>query len=160
MKPLAIILVILVLAALVGVGYLYFTSNLTVSFSSVVATDPVNQTEAFSQIRTAVEKEPFTGTRFSSEQLGGPEDYLFYTWTVHLENKSFLPADTVEIQITPMTGDVLLLGDTEEHSLDSRKTADLTATVLTSRGMHSVREATVTWYVWGLPFSTRVTLGK
>ena len=44
MKPLAIILVILVLAALVGVGYLYFTSNLTVSFSSVVATDPVNQT--------------------------------------------------------------------------------------------------------------------
>ena len=160
MKPLAIILVILVLAALVGVGYLYFTSNLTVSFSSVVATDPVNQTEAFSQIRTAVENETFIGTRFSSEQLGGPEDYLFYTWTVHLENKSFLPADTVEIQITPMTGDVLLLGDTEEHSLDSRRTADLTATVLTSRGMHSVREATVTWYVWGLPFSVRITLGK
>ena len=160
MKPLAIILVILVLAALVGVGYLYFTSNLTVSFSSVVATDPVNQTEAFSQIRTAVENETFIGTRFSSEQLGDPEDYLFYTWTVHLENKSFLPADTVEIQITPMTGDVLLLGDTEEHSLDSRRTANLTATVLTSRGMHSVREATVTWYVWGLPFSARITLGK
>lgn len=160
MKPLAIILVILVLAALVGVGYLYFTSNLTVSFSSVVATDPVNQTEAFSQIRTAVENETFIGTRFSSEQLGDPEDYLFYTWTVHLENKSFLPADTVEIQITPMTGDVLLLGDTEEHSLGSRRTADLTATVLTSRGMHSVREATVTWYVWGLPFSVRITLGK
>ena len=59
-----------------------------------------------------------------------------------------------------MTGDVLLLGDTEEHSLDSRRTADLTATVLTSRGMHSVREATVTWYVWGLPFSARITLGK
>ncbi len=160
MKPLAIILVILVLAALVGVGYLYFTSNLTVSFSSVVATDPVNQMEAFSQIRTAVENVTFIGTRFSAEQLGGPEDYLFYTWTVHLENKSFLPADTVEIQITPMTGDVLLLGDTEEHSLDSRKTADLTATVLTSRGMHSVREATVTWYVWGLPFHARITLGK
>ena len=160
MKPLAIILVILVLAALVGVGYLYFTSNLTVSFSSVVATDPVNQTEAFSQIRTAVENETFIGTRFSSEQRGGPEDYLFYTWTVHLENKSFLPADTVEIQITPMTGDVLLLGDTEEHSLDSRRTANLTATVLTSRGMHSVREATVTWYVWGLPFSARITLGR
>lgn len=160
MKPLAIILVILVLAALVSVGYLYFTSNLTVSFSSVVATDPVNQTEAFSQIKAAVEDETFIGTRFSAEQLGGPEDYLFYTWTVHLDNRSFLPADTVEIQITPMTGDVLLLGDTEEHSLYSRRTADVTATVLTSRGMHSVREATVTWYVWGLPFSARITLGK
>ena len=50
MKPLAIILIILVLAALVGVGYLYFTSNLTVTFSSVVATDPVDQAEAFDQL--------------------------------------------------------------------------------------------------------------
>ncbi len=160
MKPLAIILIILVLAAFVGVGYLYFTSNLTVAFSSVVATDPVDQTEAFSQIKAAVENETFVGTRFSSEPLGSPEGYLFYTWTLHLENNSFLPADTIEIQITPMTGDVLLLGDTARHMLDSRKTLDLSATVLTSRSMHSVREAIVTWYVWGLPFSNRVTLGR
>jgi len=26
--------------------------------------------------------------------------------------------------------------------------------------MHSVREAIVTWYAWGLPFSTRLTIGK
>ena len=115
MKPLAIILIILVLAALVGVGYLYFTSNLTVTFSSVVATDPVDQAEAFDQVRTSVENETFIGTKYSAEQLAGPENYLFYTWTVHLENRSFLPADTIEIQITPMTGDVLLFGDPDEY---------------------------------------------
>ena len=91
MKPLAIILIILVLAALVGVGYLYFTSNLTVTFSSVVATDPVDQAEAFDQVRTSVENETFIGTKYSAEQLAGPENYLFYTWTVQLENRSFLP---------------------------------------------------------------------
>ena len=69
MKPLAIILIILVLAALVGVGYLYFTSNLTVTFSSVVATDPVDQAEAFDQVRTSVENETFIGTKYSAEQL-------------------------------------------------------------------------------------------
>ena len=66
----------------------------------------------------------------------------------------------MEIRVTPMTGDVLLLGDLEQHSLASRKSMDRTATVLTARKMHSVREAIVSWYVWGLPFSTRLTLGK
>lgn len=160
MKPLAIFLVILVIAALVGVGYLYFTSNLTVSFASVVATDPMDQPDAFNQIKNALESETFVGTKFSALPLAGPEDCLFYTWTVHLENNSFLPADTIEIQITPMTGDILLLGDTQQHNLDSRASVDLSATVLTARKMHSVREAIVTWYVWGLPFSTRLTLGK
>ena len=160
MKPLAVILILLVLAALVGVGYLYFTSNLTVAFDSVVATDPLSQSDFFARIRSEVETETFTGTRYTDEPVSAPEDYLFYTWTVHLENHSFLPADTVEIRVTPMTGDVLLLGDLEQHSLASRKSMDLTATVLTARKMHSVREAIVSWYVWGLPFSTRLTLGK
>ena len=59
-----------------------------------------------------------------------------------------------------MTGDVLVIGDTAEHKLPAQDSADLSATILTSRSMHSVREATVTWYVWGLPFSARLTLGK
>ncbi len=160
MKPLAIILVILVIAAMVGVGYLYFNSNLTVTFSSVVATDPVNRTDVFDQIRSSLEAETFVGTKYSSVLPATPEDCLFYTWTVHLENNSYLPADTIEIQITPMTGDILLLGDTAEHTLPSGSSMDLSATVLTARSMHSVREAIVTWYVWGLPFSTRLTLGK
>ena len=160
LKPLAILLVLLVIAALVGVGYLWFTSNLTVSFSSVVATDPVTQADAFSQIKTSLENETFVGTKYSSAPLTGPEDYLFYTWTVHLENQSFLPADTIEIQVTPMAGDALLIGDTALHSLSARDHTDLSATILTARDKHSVREAIVSWYVWGLPFSARITLGK
>lgn len=160
MKPLAIILVILVLAALVGVGYLYFTANLTVTFASVTATDPMTQTDVFTQLKNSLENDTFVGTRYSTASLNGPEDYLFYTWAVRLENNSFLPADTVEIQVTPMTGDVLLYGDPAEHTLAARSSGELSATILTARSMHSVREAIVTWYVWGLPFSARVTLGK
>ena len=32
-----------------------------------------------------------------------------------------------------------------------------TAAILTSREMHSIRELTLTYYLWGLPFSARVT---
>lgn len=103
MKVFAIILVIMVIAALVGVGFLYFNSTLTATFASVIVTDPVTQQDAFDQLKSSLDAETFIGTRFSTSILSSPENYLFYTWTVHLENKSFLPVDSIEIQITPMS---------------------------------------------------------
>ena len=160
MKPLAIILVLLVLAAIIGVGWVYFTGNIEISFSEVIATDPLTQPDYFNALNLSLESGTFTGTRYDPASLKDPDNYLFYTWNVHLENKSFLAADTVEIQVTPMTGDVLMIGDTSEHGLPAHSGTELSATVLTTRSMHSVREAVVTWYVWGLPFSSRLTLGK
>ena len=160
MKPLAIILVLLVIAALVGMGWFYFNSNLEVTFSACVATDPVTQPDVFNQLKSSVENETFVGTLYSTAPLASPEDCLFYTWTVHLNNKSFLPITVIEIQVTPMSGDILVIGDPAEHTLDPRADSDLSVTMLTARDKHSVREAIVTWYVWGFPFSTRLTLGK
>ena len=160
MKALAIFLVIVLLAAVVGVGYLYFSSNLEISFASVAAVDPFTQQDAFSQLKSSLENGTFVGIRYDASPLATPDNYLWYTWTLHLENKSFLKADTIEVQVTPMSGDILRHGDTAEFTLDSHMKGDLSVTMLTSRSMHSVREAIVSWYVWGLPFSTRLTLGK
>ncbi len=160
MKVLAVLLVIVLVAAVIGVGYLYFSSNLEVTFDSVVATDPVAQADAFTRLKNSLEDDTFIGIVYDASSLSGPENYIFYTWTVHLDNKSFLPVDTVEIQVTPMSGDVLRYGDTAEHILEAKSSGDLSVTMLTARSMHSVREAVVTWYVWGLPFSTRLTIGK
>ena len=66
MKAVAIILVILLVAALAGVGILYFNSSLQVTFDSVIVTDPVTQQEAFSQLKSSLESETFVGTRFST----------------------------------------------------------------------------------------------
>ena len=160
MKAVAIILIILCLAALVGVGYLYASSNLSVSFVECIANDPMVQTEYFSSLKESMENESFVGTRFTRDALSTPDLYQFFTWTVKLENRTFLDADVAEIQITPMSGDVQQIGDTNPHTVRSWHEGTLSATVLTSRSMHSVREAIVTWYFWGIPFSARVTLGK
>lgn len=160
MKAAAIILIVLVLAAVCGVGYLYFSSGVEVAYVSCIATDPLNQAEYFSSMKKSLENGSFVGIRYSAAELPAPENCLFYTWTVRLNNKSFLPVNTAEIQVTPMSGDILLIGDLEEHTLQPRGAAEISATMLTARDMHSVREAIVTWYVWGLPFSTRLTLGK
>ena len=160
MKPLAIFLVVLVLAALAGVGWFYFNSTLSVSFSSCTAVDPVTQADVFARLKESVENGTFVGTLYSTAPVGSPEELLFYTWTVHLDNRSFLPATVIEIQVTPMSGDLLVIGDPSEHTLAPRSESDLSVTMLTARDRHSVREAIVTWYVWGFPFSTRLTLGR
>jgi len=160
MKAFAIILIVLVLAAVCGVGYLYLNANLDVRFVSCIASDAVSQAETFDSLKEKLASSSFIGTRFSAEEPGEADKYQFLTYTVRLNNRAFLTADVIEIRISPMQGDVLQVGDTYQHSLPSGSEADLSAMILTTREMHSVREATVSYYFWGIPFTTKLTLGK
>ena len=160
MKAAAIIVIILCLAAVAGLGYLYLSSNVTIAFEECIATDAVPQAEYFETLRRQISEKSFVGTLFSQAFPESPETCQFYTFTVRLQNRSFLPVDVIELQVTPMGDDVLQIGDTEAHSLPSGRSLNLSATVLTSKQMHNVRELTVTYYIWGLPFSYRLTTGR
>ena len=43
------------------------------------------------------------------------------------------------------------------RSLSSGQSMDLSATILTGKQTHNARELTVSYYIWGLPFFTRLT---
>jgi len=160
MKPLGIILIVLVLAAIAGMGYLYLNANLDIRFEACIATDGVTQLDYFNTLSSKVSSSTFVGTRFTNDDLGAADQYQFLTYTVRFNNRSFLKAEVVEISITPMQGDVLQIGEEAVHDLPSGQQMDLSATILTDRTMHSVREATVSYYFWGIPFTTKLTLGK
>ena len=160
MKFVAVILIILVLAAVCAVGYLYLKAELSVRFISCIATDAVSQADYFNTLRSKLASSTFVGTRFSTDEIGTADQYQFLTYTVRLSNHAFLTAEVIEIRITPMKGDVVQVGDEHQHSLPSGQETDLSAMIMTDRGMHSVREATVTCYFWGIPFTTTLTLGK
>ena len=96
---------------------------------------------------------------YTSAPIGDAANYQFYTYTVRLKNSCFLAADMVEVQVTPMEGDVLQIGDTSAKVLAARTTGDIQATILTDINMHAVRELNVTYYMWGLPFTLRTTYG-
>ena len=160
MKAAAIILIILVLAAVGAVGYLYLNADLNVQFVSCIATDGISQTEYFDTLKASLASGTFVGTRFSQDEPGTADQYQFLTYTVRLTNKTFLTADVIELRITPMEGDVVQLGDNMEHRLASGRDLDLSVTIMTARGMHSIREATVTYYFWGIPFSDKIMLQK
>ncbi len=160
MKAAAIILIVLVLAAVGALGFLYLKAELTVRSVSCIATDTVTQPEYFDQLKEQLASSTFVGTRFSSAEPGTADQYQFLTYTVRVSNRAFLTADILELRITPMEGDVLQIGDLDRHTLASGKDMELSATILTAREMHSIREATVTYYFWGIPLSTKLTLGK
>ena len=160
MKPIGIILIILVLVAVVAVGYLYLNAKLDITFKECIATDGITQIDFFDNLKSKVNASTFVGTRYSNADLGAADQYQFLTYTIRLDNRSFLKAEVIEIRITPMQGDVLQIGEETAHDLPSGQQMDLSATILTDRTMHSVREATVSYYFWGIPFTTKLTLGK
>ena len=159
MKAAGIILIVLLLAAVAGLGLLYLTSGFDVTYSECIVTDAVTQADYFAQIKKQVANDTFIGTRFSKAEISSADQYVFYTYTLRLRNKAHLKAEVIEIRVTPMDGDVLQIGETTPYDLNADRSMDLSVTILTDRSMHSVREATVTWYIWGIPFSEKVMLG-
>ena len=72
MKPFALILIVLVLAAVCAVGYLYLTARLNVQFVSCIATDAISQADYFNELKAKLASSSFAGTRFSSDEPGIP----------------------------------------------------------------------------------------
>ena len=157
MKAAAIIFLVLCLIALGGVGWLYLSAGVTVSPVEVIANDALSQTDYYAMLQSQLQNDSFTGTLFSNEPLLSPENDVFYTYTVRIANRSFLPVEVIELQVTPMSGDFLQISDLQEHNLSSGQSMVLSATILTSKQSHNVRELTVSYYIWGLPFFARLT---
>ena len=150
MKRFAIVSVVLLLIALLGVGAMYMTSNVT-----VIAQDYALFTDLSAQVRAGA----VVGTSFvAPQELSSAEDYVFYTYTFRLENNTTLPAEMIEVQITPMSGDILQIGSDQVLTLPAHTIGDVTATILTSKDMHAIREANITYYIWGIPFTIRTTI--
>ena len=160
MKAVGIFLIVLCIVALGGVVYYYASSSLTVTYVDCVATDPMSQPELMEMLKTQLSEGTFTGLRLSADTEFSPAESLLYTWTVRIANRTRIPAKAAEIRIIPLSGDVIQLPWQSEMIIQPGKDGMIEVTVLTGAGMHHVREAIVSWYFWGMPFSQRITIGQ
>lgn len=159
MKYFAILTVLILIATLVGVGYMYMTANIFVDAVGVVATEAANQPVHFAELRQQLRLGAVTGTPFvQAQELADAESYQFLTYTIRLKNDTAVTADMVELQVTPMAGDVLQIGSYHDVKLPAGQTVDATATILTAKDMHPIREVTITYYIWGVPFTMKTTV--
>ena len=159
MKYFAILTVLILIVTLVGVGYMYMTANIFVDAVGVVATEAANQPVHFAELRQQLRLSAVTGTPFvQAQELGDAENYQFLTYTIRLKNDTAVTADMVELQVTPMAGDILQIGSYHDVKLPAGQTVDATATILTAKDMHPIREVTITYYIWGVPFTMKTTV--
>lgn len=160
MKAIAILMVIALVVAVCGVGYLYMTANVSVVAVGMTATEATVQQATFDKLKTDLAQNSLIGTLFQNvTELGEAQAYQFYTYTVRLRNFSMLTCDMVELQVTPREGDVLQMGNEQSKALSAGATGDISATVLTSVESLPVRELIITYYVWGIPFTVKTTYG-
>ena len=157
MKFFAALMVLALLASIGGVTYLYLDATVTVEATGVAVVEAHAQPDLFADIKSQVRNNAVVGTVFRQEALANAEDYQFCVYTVRLANKTFVTADMIEVQVTPIDGDILQIGETGAHALSARSTGDIQATTLSRRGTQSMREVTVTYYMWGIPFSVKTT---
>ena len=113
----------------------------------------------FAELRQQLRLGAVIGTPYvAAQELSEAEDYQFLTYTVRLKNNTSVPADMVELQVTPMAGDILQIGAFADVKLPAGQTVDATATILTAKDMHAIREVNITYYIWGVPFTMKTTV--
>ncbi len=152
LKPLAITLLILLICALLGTGYLYATCSVTVADTALTVSDAAAQEKAFLSLQEQMRNGALSGLVYTDSLDGAADEYQFLQFEVTLRNTCFLPADMVELQVLPQSGDILQLADFSDHMLSRRSSGTFTATVLSRKSEILPHEIQVTFTMWGIPF--------
>lgn len=160
MKPIAIILVIVCLAAFTGIAYMYMNAVIEVTDVKTVIFEAGTQQALFDELKTQTDEKRLIGTMFADDMPQKSDDLVFLQYTVSLANNTFLNAEEAEIQITPVSGDILQIGETQPADIRAHEAGNVQAVLLTHGDTKNIRELTVTYYLWGIPFRYTTTSGR
>jgi hypothetical protein len=111
----------------------------------------------FETLRMAVEQKSLVGTVLQPGNLGPSSDYSYYMYTLRIKNPGLVDAEMVELQIAPISQDVLFYGDLAEIIIPAGETRDIWCVLLTRGEPHAVRDIYITYYVWGHPQEVKFT---
>lgn len=157
----AIAAVSLLLVMVLLVGYLFATAQVSVVRLSAQGTSAASDPEGFEAVRQSVEEDTFQGMLYQKPlEWKDASEYAWLTYTIRLHNGCLVPLDMIEAQVVPQSMDILQTADLQVHSLAMKSDGDLQVTILTDKNAHPVRELIVTYYVWGVSFSLKTTLGE
>ena len=149
MKTAAITLIVLVLIGSGVLGYALMNTSVRVVAKGMRVIPAQTSTVEFERLKLDAQRRSLLGTLLKTGELGEAEDYSFYVYSLRLKNNGLVPAEMVEIQISPIAQDVLFYGDTEEIVIQPGTTRDVWCVLLTQGRPHAVRDIYITYYLWG-----------
>lgn len=107
MRALAKILTGITLVVLAFTTYLLYAAQLHVTLESVVIQPAQERQDAFDGIKAAVKSGDLASYQFRNETPGKAANYSFITITLQVTNYGILPAEWIEIRVSPQEGDLL-----------------------------------------------------
>ncbi len=154
----AIIAGSLLLVSLLFLWYFFMTATVSVVSVTSKTQDVSQNLELFETLQTAVDQNTFVGTIYQKPTSWDDADaYACHTYTIQIANGCLVPIDMVEVQVVPLSDDIIQQSDLEEFSIGAKDTGTITATILTKSTSSASRELIVTYYVWGVSFQIRTT---
>lgn len=121
----------------------------------------------FERLQKAVRNRSLIGTAFTQDIEGSADDYNLVIYTVTLSNRGLLPAQMAELVISPSDQDILCYtdgsgqGEIPDIEVPTGGSASIRGVLLTraSSRQTTVRDLYISYYIWGNPFTIRITSG-
>ncbi len=142
-------LIVLVLAVGGALGWALFNTNLQVIAKGMQVFPAQERIGEFEQVKLAANQRCLLGTLLKTDGVGEAKDYSFYVYSLRLKNNGLVPAEMVEMQISPIAQDVLFYGAEEEIIIMPGTSRDVWCVLLTEGSPTAVREIYITYYLWG-----------
>ena len=149
-----LVAVVLIVGGLLG--YCLYAAELGLEARGVQVVPAAQMAETFETLRRQVQDGGLLGTAFSEDPLGEMGDYAFHIYTVQVTNRGFLPADWIQLSVSPISGDALQMDPETANMLPALQSGALQATVLSQAAQAAPRDLRVTYFVFGRPYSITV----
>ena len=158
MKALAKFLTFVTVLVLLAGGYIFWATELKITPGGGLVESAADRASAFESIRQSTEIGSPDLTMFQDSITSGAEQYVFVTYTLRIRNMNLIPAEWLQIDLTPQAGDVLMVKATVED-IPGFSEQLVSVVLLTDRTTASyARAATLSYYVYGHEYSVPVQL--
>ena len=147
MKYVAIILAIILVAVAAVTVIVVKTSDVQVSFAGIRVSDARDDPALFGQVMRAA--------GYDTDDVD-VSDYKFFTWRLDVHNGSHIPMEVVEATISTQPGDIARVDVSTGIRVEPRADGSLTVRILTHGEVTPGHEITVSWYMWGKPYSQTI----
>lgn len=155
MKPLNVFLALLLVLALVFLGFFYFGGQLQPSVSRISA-QASEHLDAFASIRSVILSDAAPQV-FSSERLDGPEGYQLIDVNLTLTNRGIFDAEWLNISVHGAAGDVAVYSLSGQGAdVAARSASAVNFKLITRASADTPRSATVQYYVFGMSRSIEI----
>ena len=134
--------------------------ELSVAARSVRTVPAQEMKSNYEAVRQAVTNGSLQGVVYHAEALREAEACSFQFFTLSLENRGLLPAEMTELQLTPFSQDICAYLSRQEVIIPPGGKKDVVLTLLTAGASPTVRDVTVTYYLWGHLYRQKLTLNR